>query len=213
MKPDFESTRPNASDKISSNTIAFWALVISIFSLIVSLYAVLRPGHVQSFSPSGYAVIRGVNSFPSDYLVLPLEWQNTSGKPALVKDPELILQEIDDTGKEVGDPLVFTLSGEYPEISFEAFKLPPVNERSFVVGENAVLEKILVFHIEQWWNEENALYTFQFKGGQRYKVEIRYQVNNQKTKKQELFTLEIFERVDELSIDRTKSYWDFFGIK
>lgn len=206
--------------KTTEKKIAFGALIVSSMSFSASLLAILisfllytQPGIVQPFPPNGYAVIRGDGSFPSDALVLPLEWQNTSGKPVLIGQPALILRELDDSGKETGLKYRFLLAGEYAEVSYAAFKSPYTFENSFVIESNSVPIKVLVFHNERWWDENDPLYHLQFRSGQEFNVTIEYQVNRAEEREQVLFDLPIFSRVDELSVDHTKSYWDFWYLQ
>jgi hypothetical protein len=205
----------HASEKAGSQ-LSLWISItsafIAIISAVVAYLSYAQPGVVQPITPGGYAIVRGDGSFPSDMIVLPLEWQNTRGKPVLIRHPELFLHELDANGKETGTIYRFVLAGEFPEISYSAIAKGYVFESSFVVPANSIPIKNLVFHYERWWDETNRLYDFRFKGGQKYKVTIRYQPNQETIREQELLTLPIYNRVDELGSDRSKSYWDYWYI-
>jgi len=199
------------------NAPLYISIFLSILSLVVSILVAeiayldyIQPGDVRPFPPSGYAIIRGDGSFPSDYLVLPLEWENTSGKSVLIRKPELILHEIDDANNETGTKYRFLLAGEYPEISYTAIQLPYAYKYSFSIEEHSTIPKVLVFHYERWWDENNSLYKFQFKSGQKYRVDIKFYVDNKQKQEQGLFIMPIYGRADELVTDRAKSYWDFW---
>jgi hypothetical protein len=191
-----------------NNAVAVIAFLISLISFYISIFGI--PGTLQPLKPTGYAIIRGDNSFPSDYIVLPLEWENTSTNPALIRQPKLVLNELDGNGKETGDNYRFLAAGEYPEISADAFSKPFVIKDSFIAESHTVTEKILVFHYERWWDTNDKLYMFRFKGNQKFSVTIEFQVNSESKRQIKLFELPIYLNADQLQINRDKLWWDYF---
>jgi hypothetical protein len=201
---------PEKDKSVISLWISIISALIAVVSAVVAYLAYVQPGIIRPIGPSGYAIVRGDGDSPSDCLVIPMEWQNTSGKPVLIRHPELSLIQVDNAGNQTGAQYRFLLAGEYPEISYAAFASTYAYENSFVISANAVPIKILAFHNESWWDKNSPLYTLQFKSGQNYKVVIRYQVNAGAEREQVLFTMPTFTRVDVLSLDHSKSYWDFW---
>ena len=210
------STSPSHIFKIkapSERTIAFIALIVSVISLGLGIYAVFQPGKVRPLAPAGYAIIRGQSSFPSDLLVLPLEWENTSGRVALIRHPTLVLHELDSKNKETGAEIQFTLAGEYSEISNNAFLQNYIYKFSFIQEPRSIGYHVFAFHYQRWWDDKDKNYAFQFRGNTKYRVSIAYQINDEQEKEEELFDLPVFTRADELQYDRSGSWWDFFYLQ
>lgn len=163
-----------------SNIIALCALLVSFATLVFTFYWNSPFGEVAPLEPAGYAVIRGlgleqgIGPFPSDHLVLPLQWKNTSGRPAIIQRPELTLREVD--GKHHETVLTFTLAGAYPDISTESFDKRYVHNNSFLVEPHSVALNTLVFHVKNYWQKEG--YDFRFSSTDEFRVDIRYVKNS-----------------------------------
>ncbi len=159
------------------------ALGVSIWSLIYTWYRNSSRGKVGPLKPSGYAIIRGIEryKFPSDHLVLPFEWENSSGRPVLIRRPELILRELGKDGEDATVEHRFSLAGEYPALSAEAFSKPYEFTSSFVLGPRSVSLHILLFHSEDWWNSQGRDYCFRFSAGQEYRVEVEFLKNTEQS--------------------------------
>jgi hypothetical protein len=192
--------------------------IISVFALLVSCGTLaftftynLFPGRVQPFSPSGYVIIRGVDPFPSDHLVLPIEWENGGGRSVLIRHPRLILRELDSDGNEVGVEYTFFLAGEYPDISSTSFREGYSIKRSFILEPHSVALKMLVFHIEDWWDEQGDLYNFRFTGDQNFQVYIEFQRNLEALSVTALFDMSVYPSAD--GLDHSTTYWwDFWSV-
>lgn len=192
------------------------ALIVSIGALAFPLWFNLSSGNVQPFKPSGYSIIREIDSFPSDHIALPIEWENTGGRSVLVRHPYLVLRELGPDGKETGNEYRFFLAGEYPDISCNSFAERYSIKQSFILDPHSVSLKVLVFHIEGWWNESksNDLYKFRFTGGDNYRVYIGYQKKLDDQPEVELFEMPIFGSVDRLDRNGTEGYWwDFWPLE
>lgn len=185
------------------------AFIVSICSLSFTLWYGLSGPKITPYEPAGYSISRGLYSFPSDHIILPLEWVNDGGKTAVIRHPYLKLHNV-----QSGEDLVFGLAGEYSEISAKVledsygYKI----ERSFMLEPHGVFLKVLVFHISDWWDEEGENYDFRFQGGDCYDVSIGYQVNQKEPVEFPLFEMPIFDSADRL--DSASSYsWDFWSLK
>jgi hypothetical protein len=188
--------------------ISLFSFLISIGALAFTIYFNLVPGTVQPFKPSGFTIIRGIDPFPSDHIVLPLEWQNSGGRSALIRHPRLILHEIDNNGKETGNnPIIFYLAGDYQDISATAFTVKYNTKSSFIIDPHTITQKTLVFHINNWWDDKGSTYSFRFVGGTKYKANIAYEINSDPETIIYLCNLYIYESTDNLNQDRDKGYW------
>lgn len=167
--------------------IALVALLISIASFLFTLYLNSAIGEVRPLQLSAYAVIRGmgieqgIGGFPSDHLVLPMQWKNASGGPVVIQQPELILHEVCD-GKETGTQHIFTLAGEYPDISTQSFSHRYSHKNSLLVDKKSVSLNTLIFHHKYYWDrngiQDKVGYAFRFKAEQESRVCIRYSKNS-----------------------------------
>lgn len=211
--------RPNISSnkKWSAESILpIVALVISILALGIAVFLLLRdisPGKVTPLEPSGYAIIRGFAPIPSDHLVLPLEWQNSGGKSVLVRNPYLILRELDSDDEETGTSYRFTMEGEFSEISTRAFSGPHSIARSFMLDPHSLSLKVQIFHIENWWDDTDNLYDFRFKSGERYRVYIGFETNLTPQSEEALFDLRIHEDADQLVFRGEGDRWGFWSLE
>jgi hypothetical protein len=195
-------------------TISLAALLVSIASLAFTLIYNLAPGEVYPLKPAGYAIIRGVSVFPSDHLVLPMEWENSSGKPIVIRHPYLVLRELDPAGKETGTEYRFLLAGEYPEISSKSFLENHSIKRSFTLEPHSLSVKILLFHRDRWWDENSSQYSFQFPADTAFRVYIGFQRNLEDQPETLLCEIITYKGPDILEYRSEGSYWwDFWSIE
>lgn len=217
--PSRPNTRPNTSSNRKLRTesiLPIVALVISILALCIAIFLLVRdisPGKVAPLEPSGYAIVRGFAPIPSDHLVLPLEWQNSGGKSVLVRNPHLILRELDSDDEETGTSYRFTMEGEFPEISSKAFSGPHSIARSFILDPHSLSLKVQIFHIENWWDEEGNLYDFRFKSGERYRVYVGFEKNLTPQSEEALFDLQIPEGAGKLVFRGEGDRWGFWPVE
>lgn len=154
--------------------------LFSLFSLLVSVPTLFinlerRIGQVRPLDPSGYAVIRGIGSSPSDHLLMQMDWSNTTGKPVLIRHPYLLLRELDSEGNETDTEYRFELAGEYPEVTQAALSEIYGIKGSFALEPNSVSLKVLVFHTENWWNNDSPFFTLRLPTDRKFRVYIGYQ--------------------------------------
>lgn len=163
-----------------SNWISLGALLVSLLSLAFTLYWNSSIGQVRPLEPSGYAIIRGfgveggIGPYPSDHLVLPMQWQNASGRPVVIQKPKLILQRREG-GEGSGRDLTFTLAGTYPDISTESFDNRYIHNNSFLVEPHSVSVNTMVFHIKDFWKDDAD---FRFVGTDEFQVKVNYTKNS-----------------------------------
>jgi hypothetical protein len=161
------------------------ALIISIISLLFTLYSSSSLGSVTLLEPSGYGIVRGIyppqtddgesSTSPrnarngADHLFVPVEWRNNSGGTILIKEPRLVLVN------EAGDNFPFFLLGEYPNIDavFQDHTSYTLTN-TFVLKPHAVTQNIAVFRIADSWAKENPEEYLRFHEGERYKVYAFY---------------------------------------
>ena len=189
----------NTSDVTNTSGVAKVALLLGILSTVLGIsstvftfYRTSPAGEVKVVEPlSGYALVRGIDPtypdepdpkkglgvgpFPSDHLVLPLEWSNGTGSPVLIKSPTLVLRELGENGKRIGKTLEFFLVGEFQEASVTVFN--NVNDKphnftnSVVVEPHSVKQTVSVFRVSDWIDKNECL---RFHQGQNYHVELAY---------------------------------------
>lgn len=186
----------------NESNIAGLALFVSVISLLFSIYTFFRPGILRPIPPSGYALIRGIGPSPSDHLVLPFDWENTSGKTTLVRRVALTLVKIDTNGKETTDKLQYYLAGEYKDISYETFLNYYVPKNSFSVEPDTIASRALVFHIDNWWDDKSANFTHRFTRGEKYNAYLSYQQDNHPQKTMSPFLIEIYSEADSMTTAR-----------
>lgn len=191
--------------------IAVLAVFIAGLSLFLTWWYNSSLGEVKPLTPSAYAVIRGVEGFPSDHLVVPTEWKNDSGQAVVVRDLQLILVDLKN-GKEQ----LFLLAGEYPEISDLAFENSYSRKNSFVLDSRTVSLKTLVFHTENWWNRDNRSdYDFEFTEGSKYRVSLRYFKNSEEDRREQLLIeeLTIYDSISQLDSNNEEGpKWDYWSL-
>jgi hypothetical protein len=190
-------------------------IIISLIALIISFYAIKQTIDYRSsepsitvYAPTGYSILRGLFSFPSDHLVIPIEWENSGGKNAIIRYPHIKLQNV-----KTGNNLEFQLAGEVSGISTQDFrdKYGYKLKNSFILDPHSISLKVLVFHISNWWDENNDNYNFKFKSGDCYKVLIEYQVNQEPTTNFSLTEIPIFGSADNLDA-KTDYWWDYWPL-
>ena len=194
------------------------AIVVSIFALVVSIWGpindIIIPGDTIPLTPAGFSIVRGSPNFvfPSDHIVLPLEWYNSwKEKTEIISLPYLVLRKLGSN-----ETHIFFLAGEYPDISAKSFKESYTIERTFIFPPSTLSKRTLVFRIEKWWDHASMNYEFKFKPRDKYDVSIGFQQwdNGKFIQHPEvpLFTMPILDTVGNLSYSRDKYWWDTFDL-
>ena len=149
-KEGFRAKLPIRISMVASVSI----VIIMILALLISCYNynyMSSPGDVKPLNPSGYGFIRGIHYFPSDHIVLPLEWENRGGTAVTVRHPYLVLRELRPDGNKTN--YCFFMAGEYSDISTNSFDEFYSIKDSFIVDPHSITKINSVFHIKDWWND------------------------------------------------------------
>lgn len=208
----------NGGSSEALNILSGFALAVSIIALVVSVWGpindFLKPGDIVPLIPAGFGIIRGMPDlgFPSDHIVLPLEWYNSwNEKTEIVSLPYLILHK-----NGSSETYRFFLAGEYPDTSIKSFGEPYSLERTFLFPPNSLSKHTLAFKIENWHNNTSKNYNFNFKPGDEYEVSIGFEQwgNGKFIMHQEvpLFKMLILNTVGNLSYDRGNYRSDYFDL-
>jgi hypothetical protein len=176
------SVAGGGGEKDKSHWIAKAALAVSVFSLLITLYRTSPVGSVEPVMPlTSYALVRGIDPegtfgpYPSDHIVLPMEFSNNTGSTVLLKAPRL---ELDETSTPENENVTFFLTGEYKELSPEL--LDDVNSQphtftpDLVLSPHSVSERNLVFRVSEW-TQDDKNYCFRFHQGQRFEIDLKYE--------------------------------------
>lgn len=183
MGDDVRVTLNKESEVTLRDPLAWLSLVVAIVAVVISgavgIFTYLSNssiGKVQPLQPSGYTIIRasGESRGPSDRLVLPLAWKSDSGKSVLISRPRLILHELDQNGDRNGSKKYFLLEGEYDGTSAQALSVTPEYKNSLTLEPHSVNTNLLVFRVQDFWDESSENYEFQFHHDRDYHMEVEF---------------------------------------
>ena len=119
------------------------------------------------------------DKFPSDHNILPIEFVNKKGPPAIVRQPILFLKESsEDFTKPINGapPITYYVAGHYPEISDPTLQKPFIQSQAYLIGGHSAKQLNLIFHVEYWWDYEKHKdkYNYKFEANKSYVLKIRY---------------------------------------
>jgi hypothetical protein len=140
-------------------------------------FHIFPPGNAEPLLPSSYAIARGMGHFQSDHIIIPIEWRNSGGQPALIRNIKLFMFNITDPSSNLSDKpeLTYELAGEFAENysgNIGHVGASYTLKQAYVIDPNTITPTIMVFHINNWWVPKNA---FQFKKcGIKYKILLNY---------------------------------------
>jgi hypothetical protein len=205
---------PKESKISLSLIISFFAIAVSVWTACYNYHYNYSNAEAVAYKPYGLGIIRGIkdSGFPSDHLVLPINWENDGAKAAIVGNVRLIVRP--KSSKSSNEIVVFKLGGEYSDISPNAFNH---HEQffhfldSFLIPPHSKLSRNFVFHINNWWDKKTAEYNFRFYSRKVYDFSISYDVNyaNCKNTNNFKFSYEMPDRVNELN--SSKVFFDYFS--
>jgi hypothetical protein len=117
----------------------------------------------------------GIGPYPSDHLVVPLEWRNDTGSSLSFHQPILILHKLNQNGEDTEDELKFYMINELPDLSsdtLESISRKPMGFSNTVyVQPHSIVKSVALFRVEGWASENLC---FRFHQGATYRVEIEY---------------------------------------
>jgi hypothetical protein len=185
----------------------FWDISISLTPLIALIFSGIavwytytyyfRTGSLKTLPITASSIMRGyeTNQFPSDHLIIQIEWVNDNGPPAIVIQPRLILKKIGNKGNEAKEnPLKFFVAGHYSEISDQALKRPFIQSQSYLIEGHSAKQFNLVFHIENWYEKTDPdAYCFVFEPQTDYSVTLRFLDEKNKWHDEELGTINTYD--------------------
>ena len=180
------------------------AVLIALASLALSAVNVALQhrweGHVDVSPPSGCGVIRGIETIPSDHLFMPLVWSNTGRKARLIRNIELKLVPLREGNEIANQSIRFLLAGEYEKMAPDLIgKELSVIHSSILVPAVSTQERVLVFHIENWWDPQSPTFEFRFHPGEEYAVYIKYSIDvDPEVRHKRLFDFEVCSGVGSL---------------
>jgi hypothetical protein len=181
------------------------ALIVSIIALALSIISVIRDyfysGRLVVYAPTGYCIVRGYQDmgFPSDHLIIPFVIENTGNGVKTLQAPTLALQD----GKGQSGH-TFEMTGTIPDLYSQTMDDNYQIGFSVSVPGNSVREYYLVFHVENWWDENKPeAIDFHFLSGEQWQASLNYQVNGKKVNWQDaanrdFFTIPIYKTIDNL---------------
>ena len=125
-----------------------WAIITAFLGIVTLLYT--SPGDVVPLAPSSFGIIQGIGNFQSDHIIVPIEWMNHGGQVALVRPTQMTLTNNTKT-------LIFELAGEFAGLSNEPGHIGEYYtlKQAFVIAPHAITPTTMVFHVKDWWTEDN----------------------------------------------------------
>lgn len=199
--------------------IAIIALLVSITAFSFNAWFYFDPGYVDAYPPTEYGIIRGMDSFPSDNLVIPMVWVNTGGQAVNIRYPYIVFYPTDEKMTYLGPKRVYELEGEFQDLSSSSFINRQTNKKSFILEPHSTTMKVLLFRIRDYWdrgeeNNSDSNYNFRFSKSKSefYAGYLGFQKNNVKVEENFIFKLQIYSSADKITDDRNKSWYDIWAL-
>ena len=152
------------------------ALVIAALALAVSVFQLYRSwidqGKLVIHEPAAYCILRGYepSGFKSDHLAVPVVIENTGNGTKILREPVLSLKEA-----KSGRELTYRIAGFMPDLYTTTLDKPYEIGYSRHIPANSVGQYVLVFHIEDWWDETKPEYAeFRFEPEQKWDISLKY---------------------------------------
>lgn len=187
-------------------------LLISIYGFDVASDKILHEALTTLAPPSGYTIVRGLDGFPSDHIIISVDWHNSwKQKREIIRQPYLIMNNSSATYK-------FYFVGEFPQFSRRYFaneyNADLSRSGTFIIQPKSVSTHAIVFQIDNYWNNKSPNYKFRFVPGDTFRVCIGFEKWNG-TKFEPIqvipyFITPIRGYVGELSRDKGNA-WDYYA--
>ena len=195
-----KSLPPEKLFSLPSIWISIFALAVSIVSVGVTIFYHFSSKTAVPLTISSYSIVRSLGPFPSDHLIVPIEWVNKGGRAALVRQPILILKE-----KDKDRTLYFFIAGQFSELSEPGITDAYKREQSFLIEGHSAKTLTLVFHIENWWDDKKpSTYDFHFAGQEEFQLTIRFLDEQGDCWESDLGTINTY---DAANLNRKAGYW------
>ena len=193
--------------------------ILLIFGYFYYIFHIFPPGNADPLVPSSYGIVRGMGNSPSDHIIIPIEWRNSGGQPAIIRNLNLFLVNITDPSMNLSDEpeLTYELAGEFAKdysgnIGYvgESYTL----KQAYVIDPNTITPTLMVFHIHDWWGPNR---TFQF---QKSRITYGFLLNYSYTSFSDLIGREESWSCNEFlfnmpmrnaTIDLEKNDWDTYS--
>lgn len=197
--------------------IAIPLTIIGIFLTICALYNTFSYGQGECIPPSEFAILRGYHgSFPSDLLVVPINWRNNGARYELIENLSLdmTLKEMD--RKTLDNRTIkkrWILLGTIRDISGATIEdnRPYSYLQDLIIQPHSITQTFCVFQIEDYWNEKSKNHDFKFNSSyNRWDVDINFNIDGI-SGGGKLFELPVYEAVDKMNAS-SKYTWDYFQI-
>jgi hypothetical protein len=151
-------------------TITLFASIIG-FNVISDVF--IQGGLITLHPPSNYVIIRELEGFPSDHIIIPVDFYNSwRAKSEIIRQPYLIMRN---KTKEIR----FHFMGELPKYSRENFE-PEGNKEldrsgTFIISPSSLSTHAMVFQVEGYANECGENYAFRFESNDSFQCGIGYE--------------------------------------
>lgn len=165
----------------------------------------LDPGELIVYPPTDFCILRGYRSFPSDHIVIPITFENTGNGAKTFSNATLFFED-----PNTGTQRRFFLAGYFQGFNIDVFGNRYEIATGITVPQRSVARYVLVFHIEQWWNEASDDFIFRFIPGSSIDTQLGYFLseNNQLIYWQHendrvFFTLPVYPALARLRLSQT----------
>ena len=156
---------------------AIIATILMILGTGYYAFHIFPPGNAEPLLPSSYAIVRGMGNFHSDHIIIPIEWRNSGGQPALIRNINLFMFNITYPSSNLSDKpeLTYELAGEFTDNNSGNIGHVGASytlKQAYVIDPNTITPTFMVFHVHDWWDPKNK---FKFnKTGIKYKILLNY---------------------------------------
>jgi hypothetical protein len=182
---------------------AFSMSIIALLFSIITFYLVnYDPGNIIIYKPTGYCIVRGYQEvdLQSDYIILPIVFENTGQGTKIIEKPTLELIELNGTNRRIKLIMAGFIEDLYRTSVDNGFEVG----FSINIPTKSTLQQFAVFHIDNWWDENKPeFYSFQFKSGEKWEIRLSYYLQDKiihwENNNNDIFMeIEIFNTIDRL---------------
>jgi hypothetical protein len=196
---DSDANPATAAPRIVPTYLPIMISLVSVLVTVATFYTVSNPwGSVGlADAPAGWVIVRGIapilegesepgalrtRPYPSDHVVMPLEFVNNTGGTILIRDMVLVFSKLGTDGQPIGDQIRFFKVDKVPTISNEEIadlqKNVSTSSRDFTsardlqIEAHSVATTLGVYRVEGWLAPPNEC--FRFIPGDVYEVDLEF---------------------------------------